>query len=153
MANKIVITSGVSGTISVNIPDLRFSRVWPRKGAKVIMDSERFEEAKYDVGFSNMIKMGMLIVDGDNKPEEEDFNPVQPEGLILTDKERTQYWTILPLEKFKEVVDKLNKTQLNEMVRFAVDNKYNSLEKIAYMKEKTGQDITKLIEVKADSAK
>lgn len=153
MANKITITSAVSGTISVNIPDLRFSRVWPRKGAKVVVDGEKFEEAKYDVGFSNMIKMGVLIVSGDTTPEEEDFNPVKPEGLVLTDKERAQYWTILPLDQFKEVVNKLNKTQLNEMVRFAVDNKYTNLDKIAYMKEKTGQDVSKLVEVKTDSTK
>lgn len=60
---KIKVISKHQGSISVNIPDLRFKREWPNKGASVPIEKETLEEMMYDSGFKYMIDTGMLYIE------------------------------------------------------------------------------------------
>ena len=60
---KIMLINMTTGSLSVNIPDLRYKRRWEKKGAKKPMPWGVLKEAIYDPGFEYMIQQGMLFID------------------------------------------------------------------------------------------
>ena len=53
---KIMLVNMTTGSLSVNIPDLRYKRRWEKKGAKKPMPWGVLKEAIYDPGFEYMIQ-------------------------------------------------------------------------------------------------
>ena len=151
MENKVMVESLTTGRIGITIPELRLRRTWERKGAKIPVDFEVLQEAIYYPGVEYMFKEGLL---GIESMEHKIALGLEPEGaeapteiIILTDTQRKRLLTIAPLAEFKEMVKKLPREQINELVTYAVQNKLTDYERCEILREITGVNIVKAIEL------
>ena len=149
MENKVRVVSKIGNKVIVNVPDIRFSRVWPAAGASVNIDREVLEELMYDTGFRNMIEMGILYIEDLEVKKELGLEPedaTEPVNIIvLSDKEKQQLLTTYSLGGFKAKVAKLSRTQCEELCNYAIDNKLIDVDKAAVLKEACGRDILRAI--------
>ena len=145
MSNKVKIVSKVNHRVSVDVPEIRFSRTWLSEGSVILVEKETLEELMYDIGFQNMIKMGILYIEDMEVKKELGLEPqdaTEPVNIIvLTDKGRHMYLTSLSLVGFKDKVKKLSRTQIEELCTYAIEHKLLDVEKAKILKEACGRDI------------
>lgn len=142
---KVRVISTLKNKVTVNVPDIRFSRTWIAAGAAVNIDKETLEELMYDPGFRNMIQMGILYIEDLEVKKELGIEPeeaTEPVNIILlSDKEKKYYLTELSLVGFKDKIKKLSKNQLEELADFAINNKLVDIDKCKVLKEACGRDV------------
>lgn len=100
--DKVIVKSVVDFPLGVCFPDLRFKREWTKKGQKIAIPKEIMEEAVYDNGFMNMIKIGYLVIEEKEDRvslgiQEED----EPDPIILSDGQIERLLTTAPFVEFK----------------------------------------------------
>ena len=148
-ASKVKVVSMVKHRVSVIVPEIRFNRTWPSAGSSVTIDRDVLEDLMYDVGFSNMLKMGMLYIEDMQVKKDLDLEPqdaTEPVNIIvLNDKEKKKYLTELSLVGFKDKVKKLSRTQLEELANYAIDNRLVDIDKCKVLKEACGRDVINAI--------
>jgi uncharacterized protein Smg (DUF494 family) len=149
--DKIKVISTLKNRVTVDVPDIRFSRTWPTAGASVNIDKDTLEELMYDAGFANMIKMGILFIEDMDFKKEIGLEPedaTEPVNLILlNDKEKKYYLTGLSLVGFKDKLKKLSKNQIEELADYAIQNKLVDIEKCKIIKEACGRDVVRAIQL------
>ena len=149
--DKIKVISTLKNRVTVDVPDIRFSRTWPTAGASVNIDKDTLEELMYDAGFANMIKMGILFIEDMDFKKEIGLEPedaTEPVNLILlNDKEKKYYLTGLSLVGFKDKLKKLSKNQIEELADYAIQNKLVDIEKCKVIKEACGRDVVRAIQL------
>lgn len=148
---KVKVTNMVNSPVSVAYPELAFRREWPSKGASVFIESDMVEQLMYQIGFKNMIDAGVLYIEDMETKKELGLEPedaTEPENIIvLSDAEMKRYLTVLPLHEFKEKLANLSIEQKKNMVDYAVENEIINLEKCELLKEATGLNIVRMIEL------
>lgn len=149
MENKVRVVSKVGNKVTVSVPDIRFSRTWAAAGAVVNIDKEILEDLMYDIGFRNMIDMGILYIEDMETKKELGLEPedaTEPVNIIvLSDKDKKNYMTTLSLVGFKDKIKKLSQTQLEELCNYAIDNKLIDVDKCKLLKEACGRDIMQAV--------
>ncbi len=149
--DKIKVISTLKNRVTVDVPDIRFSRTWPTAGASVNIDKDTLEELMYDAGFANMVKMGILFIEDMEFKKEVGLEPedaTEPVNLILlNDKEKRYYLTGLSLVGFKDKLKKLSKNQIEELADYAIQNKLVDIEKCKVIKEACGRDVVRAIQL------
>lgn len=147
--DKILIESGISGSVSVDIPNLRFSRKWRKKGSVEPVKMEILRDAIYDEGFKYMLDEGILIIkDRDVLIDLEMISEEEKETehlAVLTEQEIKRYLTVMPFAEMKGKIEILPKTQVEEVVTYAIQNKIYGGEKISYLEEISGKKIKEAI--------
>lgn len=143
MKDKVRVVSAVSSRVGVNVPDLRLSRTWARKGAEVVIEREVLEQAMYDPGVAYMFAQGILFV-----KDEEDEVIVVDSGIVppvpATDKLFTKMLTEGTVAEFKQQLKGLSNAQIQEFVRFAVANELGDAARLRAIKDITETDIVKI---------
>lgn len=146
---KVKITSAVKHKVIVNSPELRFSRTWPGYGSSVTVDKELLENLMYDLGFKNMIMLGILSIEDLQVKKDLGLEPedaTEPVNIItLTDSQRNYYWKELSVVGFKDKIRKLSRTQLEELAEYAIDHKIIDVDKCKLVKEACGRDVINAI--------
>ena len=98
-----------------------------------------------------MFRTGMLYIEDMEVKKELGLEPedaTEPENIIvLSDAEMKRYLTVLPLHEFKEKLANLSIEQKKNMVDYAVENEIINLEKCELLKEATGLNIVRMIEL------
>ena len=149
--DKVKVISTLKNRVTVNVPDIRFSRTWPTAGASVNIDKDTLEELMYDAGFANMVKMGILFIEDMEFKKEMGLEPedaTEPVNLILlNDKEKRYYLTGISLVGFKDKLKKLSKNQIEELADYAIQNKLVDIEKCKVIKEACGRDVIRAIQL------
>ena len=149
--DKVKVISTLKNRVTVDVPDIRFSRTWPTAGASVNIDKDTLEELMYDAGFANMVKMGVLFIEDMEFKKEMGLEPedaTEPVNLILlNDKEKRYYLTGLSLVGFKDKLKKLSKNQIEELADYAIQNKLVDIEKCKVIKEACGRDVVRAIQL------
>lgn len=155
MEDKVKVVNLISSRVNIDLPDMRLSRIWERKGAVKVIPFDQLEEALYNSGVEALFTEGILgIEDLEIKKklglEPEDTNePVNI--IILDDQQRKRYLTVMPLHEFKEKIKELPLEQIRELARFAIDNEIVDFDKSEIIKKITGTDIIGSIQMnKAD---
>lgn len=161
MERQVKITSMVDGSIHLYDEDLRLSRIFERKGATKPVNFDILAEAIFNPGIEYFFKQGMLYID--NKQDRIDLGleaiDIDENGkeevliaapIALTDEQRKRYLTVMPLHEFKEKVTELPYEQLHALVSFAIETKDVKYEKAKMLKDLTGIDIMKAIELNDD---
>lgn len=142
---KVKIISTVKHKVFVNIPELRFSRTWMSAGAVVSVDRSLLEDMMYDIGFKNMINMGMLYIEDMEVKKELGIEPedaTEPVNVIvLSDRDKNYYLTELSFVGFKDKVSKLGRTQLDELCDYAIEHRLLNVQKCKVLKEACGRDV------------
>ena len=157
MSEKVKITSMVIGTVGVQIPELHFNRTWAQKGASVLVDKDILPEMMYDPGFANMINDGTLYIEDLEVKKELALEPeeaTEPVNIIvLDDKDRQKYWTVLTYSVFKERVKKLPHAQVVELANYAVQHRLMDADKCRFIKQISGIDVINAIRLNEDDTK
>ena len=158
MENKVKVVNLISSRVNINIPDIRLSRVWERKGAVKVIPFDQLEEAMYNPGVEALFREGILgIEDLEIKKalglEPEDVT--EPVNIIvLNDNQRKRYLTVMPTSEFKAKVKELPIEQVRELAKYAIDNEIAAFDKAEIIKKMIGTDIIGTIQLnKADTEK
>ncbi len=154
--SKIDIISNCNSRIGIDLPDLRFSRQWAAKGAKISIDKETLEQMMYDYGVRYMFENGMLLIQEMEVKKELGLEPedaTKPTNIIvLDDAQKKRYMTVLPIHEFKEQMGKLSYEEIQNLADYAIQNELiGSLEKVEIIRKTIGKDIIQTIRLsKAD---
>lgn len=147
---KIMLVNMTTGSLSVNIPDLRYKRRWEKKGAKKPMPWSVLKEAIYDTGFEYMIMQGMLFIDNKEARVElglEEESSKESSIVCLTDVQLKRMATVMPFVEFKAQVKDLPYEQIQNLVSYMIENECADVAKAEVLKKLVGTDIIKAIQL------
>lgn len=152
---KVNIKNETLGRVGINIPDLKLKRVWERKGVIRQIPYEDLEQAFYEPGVEYMFREGILSIDDMEVKKAlglEPENATEPANIIiLSDEQRKRFLTAMPMHEFRQEVGKLSYEQINSLVDYAIQNEIANLDKCELLKEKTGIDIIKAIQLNREA--
>ena len=129
---KGTVTNTTNHSVLIQLPDIKFRRTW-QKDSSIKVDIEVLREAIYDVGFKAFID------------EEEDAE--KPFITILKPAQMTRLVKAATIEEFKATLGEITKEQALALVDIAIKEKSISMDKLMALKEKTGIDVVKAIEL------
>jgi hypothetical protein len=152
MNEKVIVTSMVNGLVSINMPQHHLVRAWPQKGAKLPVDKDALREAIYEPGVEYMFKHGMLYIDDmDFKIELglEEEGTTAPSAIVPVDEKYLErLLKRMPVFEMKSAVKEMNAEQRQEMIDYASAQTDLQMDRVAAIKEVTGTDLFKVIELK-----
>ena len=152
MNEKVIVTSMVSGNVGLTLPHLRFVKTWPKKGTKLPIDKEILREAIYDPGVEYMFKNGILYIDDmDFKIELglEEEGAKAPTAIVpLDEKYLERVLKRMPVAEMRKVIKEMNSNQIRELIDYACGQNDIQIDRVNAIKEITGTDLFKVIELK-----
>ena len=148
---KVNIKNETLGRVGINLPDLKLKRVWERKGVVRQITFDDLQQAFYEPGVEYMFREGMLSIDNMDVKKELGLEPEDAKEpvnvIILSDEQRKRFLTVMPMHEFRQEISKLSHEQINSLVDYAIANEIADLDKTEFLKEKTGIDIYKAIQL------
>lgn len=148
---KVNIKNETLGRVGINLPDLKLKRVWERKGVIRQITFDDLQQAFYEPGVEYMFREGMLSIDNMDVKKELGLEPEDAKEpvnvIILSDEQRKRFLTVMPMHEFRQEISKLSHEQINSLVDYAIANEIADLDKTEFLKEKTGIDIYKAIQL------
>ena len=151
MNEKVIVTSMVNGIVGITMPNSRIKKIWPKKGTKLPVDKDLLREAIYEPGVEYMFKKGILYIDDmDFKIELglESEGTTKPTEIIPVDeKYLNRVLKLMPVSEMKAAVAKMSDNQKKELLDFTVEQNDIQLDRLNIIKELTGIDVLKVIEL------
>ena len=152
MNDKVIVTSMVRGNVGLTLPHLRVNKTWPKKGTKLPAEKEILREAIYEPGVEYMFKNGILYIeDMDFKIELglEAEGAKAPTAIVPVDEKYLErLLKRMPVAEMKRAIKGMNDNQKREMIEYASEQNDIQLDRLSAIKELTGTDLFKVIELK-----
>ena len=152
MNDKVIVTSMVSGNVGLTLPHLRVNKTWPKKGTKLPIDKDVLREAIYEPGVEYMFKNGILYIeDMDFKIELglEEEGAEAPTAIVPVDEKYLErLLKRMPVAEMKIAMKDMNDNQKRELIEYASEQNDVQMDRISAIKEVTGIDLFKVIELK-----
>lgn len=154
MNDKVLVVSMVNHSIGISLPQNGYMvrKAWPQKGAKVLIDKDSLREGIYLPGVEYMFKNGLLYIeDMDFKIELglEEPEAKVPTNIIPVDgKYLERVMKRMPLAEMKQAIKKMSDDQLEELIVYAASQNDIQLDRVNAIKEVTGTDLFKVIDLK-----
>ena len=146
---KVKVVSTVYGTVTVQLPNMNFTRVWPNKGAVVMIPFAVLEEGIFDTGFNNMLRDGDLYIEDMEVKKALGLEPddaKEPENIVVLNENKMLFLLkTASVDVLKDTLSKVSLEQANNLAQYAIDHQINDFEKADIIKARTGRDITKSI--------
>ena len=146
---KVKVTSTILGSVTVQLPNLNFTRIWPNKGAVVMVPFSILEEGLFDTGFSNLIHDGSLYIEDMAAKKALGLEPddaKEPENIVVLNENKMLFLLkTASVDVLKDTLSKVSLEQANNLAQYAIDHQINDFEKADIIKARTGRDITKSI--------
>ena len=146
---KGTVTNTTNHSILIELPESKFRRTW-QKDSSIKVDIEVLREAIYDVGFKAFIDEGVLFIEEKEIRVElglEEEDAKKPFITILKPAQMTRLIKAASIEEFKTILGEITKEQALSLVDMAIKEKSISMDKLVALKEKTGIDVVKAIEL------
>ena len=154
MNDKVIVTSMVNGIISLNQPQYRLVRTWPKKGTKLPVEKDALRQAIYEPGVERIFKEGILYIeDMAFKIElglEEEETTVPTNIIPVDEKYLERVLKRMPIAEMKKVIKDMNDTQVRELLDYAIHQEDIQMDRLSMIKELTGVDLFKVIELNKD---
>lgn len=153
MNEKVSVVSMVTHSVGIDLPQngYKIQKYWPQKGAKVMIDKETLREGIYDPGVERIFKSGILYIDDmDFKIELglEEEGAKMPTNIIPMDERYLErVLKRMPIVEMKQAIKKMNGDQTQELILYAMKQNDIQLDRLAAIKELTGTDLFKVIEL------
>lgn len=152
MENKQVkVISNIDATIGINDQEMRVSRTWEKRGAVRVMDLDTLRELCYNPGTYNLFAKGILYIEDMDIKKELGFEPEEAEApvnvIVLSEQQKQRFLKFAPLQDLKGICAQLTETEVNNLVDYAIQHEIIDYEKCQFLKEVTGRDIIKSIEL------
>lgn len=154
MNDKVLVTSMVKHSVGIMLPQNGYlvEKRWPQKNAKVLIDKESLREGIYLPGVEYMFKTGILYIeDMDFKIELglEEPETKTPTNIIPVDEKYLErVMKRMPIVEMKQAIKKMSPDQLEELILYASSQNDILLDRINAIKELTGTDLFKVIDLK-----
>ena len=152
MNEKVIVTSMVNGIVGITMPNSRIKKIWPKKNTKLPIDKDLLREAIYEPGVEYMFKNGILYIDDmDFKIElglEEEGTKTPTAVIPVDDKYLNRVLKLMPISEMKSAIAKMSENQKKELLDFAVEQNDIQLDRLNIIKDLTGIDLLKVIELK-----
>lgn len=154
MNDKVLVTSMVNHSVGISLPQNGYMvrKSWPQRGAKVLIDKESLREGIYNPGVESIFKEGILYIeDMDFKIELglEEPETQTPTNIIPVDEKYLErVLKRMPVVEMKQVIKKMSAEQIQELILFASNQNDIQLDRVNVIKEITGTDLFKVIELK-----
>lgn len=144
--DKIIIISNTNSRVGIDLPEIRFSRKWPVKGSKISVDKEIFEQMMYDAGTRYMFESGMLYTEDLEVKKLVGLEPEDVEEpvniIILDDKQKNRYMSVMPINEFITNIKKLGYEELQNLADYAIEHELiGDLKKCDEIQKLIGKDI------------
>lgn len=153
MNEKVMVTSMVSGVVGITLPNLLFSKTWPKKGSKLPIDKEILRQAIYEPGVEYMFKHGILYMDDMEFKIElglEEEGTTTPKNIVpIDEKFLDRLLKKMPVYEMKQHLKTMNDTQLRELIDYATSQNDIQIDRLGAIKEVTGIDLFKVIELRS----
>ena len=146
---KGTVTNTTNHPILIELPESKFRRTW-QKDSSIKVDLEILREAIYDVGFKAFIDEGVLFIEEKEIRVElglEEEDAKKPFITILKPAQMTRLIKAATIDEFKTTLSEITKEQALSLVDLAISEKSISMDKLMALKEKTGIDVVKAIEL------
>lgn len=146
---KGTVTNTTNHSVLIELPESKFRRTW-QKGSSIKVDLEILREAIYDVGFKAFIDEGVLFIEEKEIRVElglEEEDAKKPFITILKPAQMTRLIKAATIDEFKSTLGEITKEQALSLVDLAISEKSISMDKLMALKEKTGIDVVKAIEL------
>lgn len=154
MNDKVLVTSMVKHSVGIMLPQNGYmvEKRWPQKNAKVLIDKESLREGIFLPGVEYMFKTGILYIeDMDFKIELglEEPETKTPTNIIPVDEKYLErVMKRMPIVEMKQAIKKMSPDQLEELILYASSQNDILLDRINAIKELTGTDLFKVIDLK-----
>lgn len=146
---KGTVTNTTNHSVLIQLPDIKFRRTW-QKESSIKVDIEVLREAIYDIGFKAFIDEGVLFIEEKEIRVElglEEEDAEKPFITILKPMQMTRLIKAATVDEFKSTLSEITKEQALSLVDLAISEKSISMDKLMALKEKTGIDVVKAIEL------
>ncbi|MFW9603258.1 MAG: hypothetical protein ACMV1B_13195 [Prevotella sp.] len=146
---KGTVTNTTNHSVLIQLPDIKFRRTW-QKDSSIKVDIEVLREAIYDVGFKAFMDEGLLFIEEKEIRVElglEEEDAEKPLITILKPAQMTRLIKAATIDEFKSTLSEITKEQALSLVDMAISEKSISMDKLMALKEKTGIDVVKAIEL------
>lgn len=146
---KGTVTNTTNHSVLIQLPESKFRRTW-QKESSIKVDLEILREAIYDTGFKAFIDEGVLFIEEKEIRVElglEEEDSEKPFITILKPAQMTRLIKAATIEEFKTTLTEITKEQALSLVDMAIKDKSISMDKLMALKEKTGIDVMKAIEL------
>lgn len=154
MNDNVIVTSMVGGRIIIKLPQNGYfvKKIWPKKGTKLPISKEALREAIYQPGVEYMFKNSLLYIeDMDFKIElglEEEGAKIPTAVIPVDEKYLERLLKRMPVAEMKVAIKAMNENQKREMLDYAAEQNDIQLDRLSAIKEITGIDLFKVIELK-----
>lgn len=153
MEKKIKVINMSNGRVVVNSPELKFRRVWERKGAVVTIDFSILEELKYNIGFERLLQNGMLYIEDMDTKKELGLEPMEADEpvniIVLSDEQKEEVLTG-ELNELKDVLLKFSRDQKIDLAHYAIEKEITDFRVNDILKRETGIDVLNAIRINRD---
>lgn len=154
MTDKVYVTNMSSSMTGFSVPDKHWSKTWPRKGAKFLVEKDIIREAMYQYGVEYLFRNGILFIDDlDFKKElgleAEDATPTTLETVALDDNYLNRITRLMPLKEAESAIEKLSDNQRKELFDYAVKHSDQlEMTRIDMISKTCKADLLKAIQLK-----
>ena len=154
MDEKVLVTSMVKHSVGIMLPQNGYmvEKRWAQKGAKLLIDKESLREGLYLPGVEYMFKNGLLYID--DMEFKIELGLEEPEAKVPTnivpvdEKYLERVMKRMPLAEMRQALKKMSADQLEELIAYASSQNDIQLDRISAIKEATGTDLFKVIDLK-----
>lgn len=150
----VIIKNLVNHRVGISIPELGLQKKWTKQGAKVTIPFDILEQALWYSGVRPLFEKGSLYIENMQDKIDLGLEPIgatEPENIIvLNDGQRLNMLKLMGYDEFIDKVTQLNRTQVDNLIEYAIENKIVDVDKCTYLKKLTGKDIIKTIALKEE---
>lgn len=150
---RVMIENLSPSRVVIDVPDLRFERIWENKGVKKPIPFDTLEEIIYNDGVRQLFETGVLYIESLEVKKLLGLEPedaTEPVNIIPLDEKKQKEILSLPFEDFKQKLSELRAEQVLGLTDFCIINKQIDLDKAAYLKDITGIDIQEAIRLRRE---
>lgn len=148
---KVAIINQSNSRVGINIPDLRFKRVWEKKNAKILVDMDVLRELIYDNGVSYMFEQGILFIDDMEAKIELGLEPETakaPVNIIkIDDAMLKRALGPMILVEFKKFFEGLTDEQKHQVAEYAIAHECTDFSKAEIIQKAIGINVISAIQL------
>lgn len=152
MSRQVILKSSVDGSVSINYPQYGVNRRWSKRGQPMAMPFELVEQCLWETGFRHMIQSGILYIEDMQTKIDLGLEPAdatEPTNIIVFDEnEMLELWKQASLEEFKKRTQEAPRTQVDNLITYAIQHEIVEMDKVNFIKKLTGKDILTSVNLK-----
>lgn len=154
MTDKVYVINMSSSMTGFSVPDKHWSKTWPRRGAKFLVEKDIIREAMYQYGVEYLFRKGILFIDDLEFKKElgleaEDATETTAEIVALDENYLNRLIKLMPIKEAEAALEKLSDNQKKEVYDYAVKNSQSlDLTRVDMISKICKGDLLKAIQLK-----